>query len=415
MNRGKEFKWLGLFLSIIIIALFGGSTMGLAQTKVKPILIGRIDLYTGPPALQCEEGRMALEMIAEEVNATGGLLGRTVKFLYRDVKNPEEAIRAARDLVTIDKADVIIGSYSSAIVLALSAFAKENKVLLICHAGKSSALTEELGHRYVFRTDSNTIIAGRILAQVFVDRKLPYKKIYTSANDYEYGHKFMEAFIDRLKVVRPDIEIIGQVWPPFASKDYTPYISTILGAKPDALVTLHFGTDTQNFVKAGNALGLYPKIPVVACMGASGPELVSLGKEQPMGILASSEWAFYYPLTPENKAFVDKFKVRYKRVPLQGAYFESTAMEFYKEAVKKAGSTDTEEVINALEGLTILTPGYGKLTMRAYDHQVNRGEIWGITTWSDEHKFAILKDCKQYAGDPFMHTVDEVKAIRGKK
>ena len=143
-------KELLLVISIVLLMMLMPITDSSAE-KANPILIARIDLYSGPPAFLAAEAKKQIEMMAEEINNAGGLLGRPLKFIYRDVRNPEEAVRAARDMVTVHKADVIMAAYSSSIVMALTEFSRKNKVLFMAHAGKSSRLTEELWHPYVFR------------------------------------------------------------------------------------------------------------------------------------------------------------------------------------------------------------------------------------------------------------------------
>lgn len=378
-----------------------------------PIRIGRVDLYTGPAALVAEAGRNALEMYKDKLNAAGGVLGRPVEFLYRDAANPEEAVRIARDYATVDKVDAIMGAYSSAFVMALSEFAKANKVLLLAHAGKSSKITEELWHRYVFRTDINTTIEGRVIAQVIADRNLTYKKYYTLANDYEYGHAVIDEFAAQLKKVKPDAQIVSQAWPPFGSKEYAPYVSAIIGAKPDALVTSIWGTDWMNFVKAASDLGLWDKVPVIANMGGIWDFNKALGKAVPQGILMGADIAQWLDI-PEARGFVNDYKARYKaEIPGLGAYLEYLTAQFYFEAVKKAGTTDTEKVIDALEGLQIVTP-IGSMYIRAVDHQTNRAAFWGVSKWSDEWNNTIITDLKKYSGEAFWHSEDEIKALRAK-
>ena len=385
-----------------------------AQKEVKPILIARIDLYSGPAAFISAEGKNQIEMMAEEINKAGGLLGRPLKFLYRDVKNPEEAVRAARDMVTMEKVDCIMAAYSSAIVMALTDFAKQNKVLFIAHAGKSSRLTEELWHPYVFRTDNNTVMIGRTAAQFWVDKKLPYKKMITLGSDYEYGHKAIEEFVERLAKLSPDVKVVDQLWPPFANKEYAPFVTKIIGAKPDGLYTEIWGSDWINFVKAANSLNLWKQVPVVANHCYMPDFIAPLGKDAPEGIWASSDPLWYFPDRPQDRAFIKKFEDRYGHKPGSGAYIEGIAVTFLVEAIKKAGSADTEKVIKAMEGLELDIPGQGRVIMRAYDHQASTGMVWGKTAWSEEMKNSRLIDPVFYPGDRFWHTTDEIKAIREK-
>lgn len=90
------------------------------------------------------------------------------------------------------------------------------------------------------------------------------------------------------------------------------------------------------------------------------------------------------------------------------------ATHFLAEAIRKARTTDTEKVIDALEGLTIET-SHGPVTIRAYDHQANKGQLWGRLKKVPEHPFLIIGDPQYIGGEKTMRTIDEVKALRGQK
>jgi len=88
----------------------------------------------------------------------------------------------------------------------------------------------------------------------------------------------------------------------------------------------------------------------------------------------SSNYTFYHPDSPANRDFVAKYKARTGDLPPSGAAFAYTSTYFLAEAIRKAKSTETEKVVDALEGLTVETV-HGPLTIRAYDHQSNKDSI----------------------------------------
>jgi branched-chain amino acid transport system substrate-binding protein len=90
------------------------------------------------------------------------------------------------------------------------------------------------------------------------------------------------------------------------------------------------------------------------------------------------------------------------------------ATTFLAEAIRKAKSTDTEKVVEALEGLTVETPT-GPVTIRAADHQSNRGQFWGRLKKTPEYPFLIMGDIQYIGGEKTMRTLDELKTLRGQK
>lgn len=418
MKRGNGLTKVVVFGLALVLA--GGILLGACARPApapagagEPIVVARIDLYTGAAAPYAELGRKALEMYADEINQAGGVLGRPLKFLYRDVSNPEETVRAAKDFVTLNKVNFIHGIYSSSCALALSKFAKENKIIFLAAMGKSSKLSEEYGHPYIFCINQMSIYEGRVMGQIIADHKLPCSRIHTIASDYEYGHAVTDEFVGQLKKVKPEAKILGQAWPPFMCKEYAPYVTTVLGAQPDLVVSTLWGTDWINFVKAANPFGFFQKVPIVANMGGEWEDNLALGKEAPQGILASNDGAPYDEAVPGVKEYVAKFKARYGAAPGLGAFCELPAIYLLVAAIKKAGTTDTEAVRNALEGLQADT-NWGPLYIRPCDRLACRGVVWGKTKWSDEWKNTILVDQVFYKPDPYLPSCEEVLAKRVK-
>ncbi len=113
---------------------------------------------------------------------------------------------------------------------------------------------------------------------------------------------------------------------------------------------------------------------------------------------------FYYPDTPAHKEYVAELaKKTGKQFPPSWPITGYIGMQFVHEAVKKAGSTDTEAMIKALEGITIQTP-IGPQTIRASDHQANRGQVWGQMGPSDIPGYSakIMKPAEYIPADKLM-------------
>lgn len=185
--------------------------------------------------------------------------------------------------------------------------------------------------------------------------------------------------------------------------DYTPFITAALAKKPDAPFFSLWGGDFVNFSKQAKPYGFYEKVKVVSAGEAGSPETaIALKDDLPLGITTNAYDLFYYPDTPEHRAYVAKLKAYIKQEYAPSwAITGYIAMQFLVEAIKKANSTDTMKVIKALEGLTINTP-IGKQKMRAKDHQANRGQFWGTTAKVPEYSFPILRPVEYIPADNLM-------------
>ncbi len=405
----------------LLVCMLGAAATATAQA---PIKIGDINSYSGTGAAFTTPYRVAVEMALDEINQKGGVLGRKLEVLFRDDKlRPDEAIKHAQELVLQEKVDFLMGTFSSAVGLAVSDFAQKNKILFLAAEPLTDALTWQKGHHYVFRVRPNTWEQGRILA----DRaaKLSHAKWANIGPDYEYGHKAWEGFWNRLKELRPGVTEVSSSFPKLGAGQYVDHINKLLAASPDAVFTSLFGGDWIAFVKQATPFGLFTgaqkKFVVGILLGE--PEYIDpLGKDAPEGMLVTG-YPWYAVDTPAHKAFVERYakfagQERYQKqfpslakYPYQGSLVGYVTMVSMVEAIRKAGTTDTENVIKALEGLRVETP-IGAITFRPSDHQSTMGAWVGTTKFDSQRGVGIMVDWEYVSGETILPSDEEVKKLR---
>src|SRR3989442_8644708 len=207
-----------------------------------PIKIGEINSFSGIGAPFTGPYKEAVEMAVEEVNAKGGVRGRKVEVLFRDDKGqPAEAVKQAQELVSGEKVALISGTFLSNVGLAVSDWAKQNQTLFVAAEPLTEAITWSKGHDHVFRVRPNTYEQGRMLAEKA--GKMKYTKWATIGPNYEYGKRAWETFRDRLKQLKPDLQVGGGHWPTLGKVDASAEVGAILAKNPDALYVSLFGSD----------------------------------------------------------------------------------------------------------------------------------------------------------------------------
>jgi branched-chain amino acid transport system substrate-binding protein len=403
-----------MILSGVLVVVFAAlSTVLPLAAQQPPIKIGVLYGLGGPAAPYTKPAVMGHEMAVEEINARGGVLGRKLQLVVRDDQSkPDVGVREARDLILKEKVDFLTGIIHSGVALAVSEVAKEYKTVLLVSIAKTAALTEEKGHRYVFRSTSNTLIEGRAAAILMAQK--PFKRYAVMGPDYEYGHRIGDDFVAHMKKLKPDVQIVTEAWPKFGERDFTPHINAVIQAKPEMVFSSIWGGDHIAFVKQAKPFGFFEKVQYMAISQGDLDVLGPLGAESPEGMWVSSNYNFYYPDTPASREFAAKARTKVGDYPPSGVSYSYVSTHFLAEAMKKARTTDTEKVIDALEGLTIDTP-MGPITMRAADHQANKGQYWGRLKKTPEYPFLIMGDIQYIAGEQTMRTLDELKAMRGQK
>jgi branched-chain amino acid transport system substrate-binding protein len=316
----------------------------------------------------------------------------------------------AKELVMQEEVDVLVGTISSGVALAVSEYVKEEKVPFIVWISKSEKITGEQGHRYVFSTSENTYMAGKAGAAALAEK--PYAKYWIAGDDYEYGHAIGDAVQRNLKALKPDVEIVGESWWKPGEPDLTPYLTAIMAGEPDAVIFCTGGASMANIMKAIKATGMSEQVPIWVHTATDYAVLKALGGEAPEGVMGTADYHFYYPDTPEHQAFVKAFEEAYGNPPGFPAFHGYLTAHLIADAFEKAGALDKEKFIDALEGLKVAGPT-GELEMRACDHQLMLPIYMGVTAKSPDYDFLVSTDIVTLSGDDVMPTCDEIKAARG--
>jgi branched-chain amino acid transport system substrate-binding protein len=397
-------------LGVFLVASF---VVSIAPAEARNIKVGVIDAYTGPAAVFAKDALNGFKLAVDEINKKG-VLGGKIEYTTRDTKfKVDIGLNMAKELVMNEKVDILVGTINSGVALAVSeAVSKKEKVPLIVWISKSENITEKMGHRYVFSAADNTAQAGKVGAVALA--KKPYVKYYIAGDDYAYGHDLATSIWKNLKVMNPKVEKIGESWWKLGEPDLMPYLTSIMAAKPDAVIFCTGGQSMANVLKAVKTTGMIQKIPVYLHTATDHAVLKPLGADAPEGVMGTMHYHFYYPETPENKTFVQAFEKAYKEPPGFPAFNAYVTGLLIGEGFKKAGAIDREKFVNALEGLKVSTP-IGVLEMRACDHQMVYPMFLGTTKMAPGKGYAISSNIVTLPGNEILPTCDEIKKIREKK
>src|SRR5665213_1015039 len=177
-----------------------------------------------------------------------------------------------------------------------------------------------------------------------------YQKFGFIGADFEAAHQGLKYFKDRVAIKNPKATFTTEQWPKLGESDYSPYITALLSSQPDAIYSYLFGAD---------------------------------------------------------------YKKRFDTYPDDNAILAHEGAHALFEAIRKAGTIDSDAVVKTLE--TISVPALtGTLKFRALDHQCNSPLYVGVTTKSDKYPFKILRDVQVVKAEDIWSTPKEIEAARGK-
>jgi branched-chain amino acid transport system substrate-binding protein len=369
--RFWEFEMKSWLLGVCTVAL--GATSALSVQAQAPIRIGEINSYSAIPQFT-QPYKQGWQLAVEEINASGGLLGRKVEVIARDdAGKPEDALRHAIELTSQEKVDVLAGGFLSNVGLALADHALRTKRLFIASEPLTDAIVWDKGNRYTFRLRASTYMQAAMLVEEAA--KLPAKRWATLAPNYEYGQSAVASFKELLKAKRPDVEFVGEQWPALGKIDAGSSLSALMQSKPDAIFNVTFGADLAKLVREGNQRSIFPRVPVVSMLSGEPEYLEVLKDETPKGWIVTG-----YPWdqidTKEHASFAANYYKKFKENPKLGSVVGYATMQAIFAGIKKAGTTDNEKLIVAMRGLKFSTP-FGPAEFRAIDQQSTMGAYVG--------------------------------------
>ncbi|HQR97971.1 MULTISPECIES: ABC transporter substrate-binding protein [unclassified Polaromonas] len=370
------------------------------------IKIGEINSYKAQPAF-LEPYKKGMELAVEEINAGGGINGKKVELIVRDDNaNPGDAVRAAEELVSREKVDVLTGSFLSHIGLALTDFAKQKKFFFLAAEPLTDKIVWQNGNRYTYRLRASTYMqVAMLVPDAAAMKKKRWAVVYPN---YEYGQSAAASFKKLLKAAQPDVEFVAEQAPPLGKVDSGSVVQALADAKPDAIFNVLFGADLSKFVREGNTRGLFQGREVVSMLTGEPEYLDPLKDETPNGWLVTG-YPWYGIQTPEHKAFFLAYHGKYKDYPRLGSVVGYSAIKSLAEGMKKAKSTDTEKMIAAFSGLKVSTP-FGPVVYRPEDHQSTMGAYVGRT--KNEGGKGVMVDYRYMDGAKFQPSAAEIKKLR---
>jgi branched-chain amino acid transport system substrate-binding protein len=347
----------------LAVALCFGASLVSAQSS--PIKIGVVTPLSGTYTPIGEQVKMGLDLAAREINAAGGINGRKINLIYEDEEaNPAVATQKAEKLFQVEKVDFLTGTVNSGSTLAVGQVAERNNKLIATSVSFADSITGDKCSPNVFRVNARAGMQSAALA-AWVDKEIPKANIFFIGPDYEMGRSTVSAF--KRASTEKGAKDVGEVFAPLDNKDYSPYFGQVRAAKPNVIYTSVAGNDTVRLFSQMEEYGVNKGVTLV---GASGTVT-----SQNMGAIGKSANGFvtgvgYSPKldNPANKKFVADFQKAYNKLPdLYGADSYGL-LYFYKAAVEKAKSTETDKVRTAMDDLSWQTP-QGTKKMRAGDHQ----------------------------------------------
>jgi branched-chain amino acid transport system substrate-binding protein len=305
------------------------------------VRLGYVDSFSGPFAIGGITQVSGARLAVEEANRRNPRV-RYELVTADDASRPAVAGTEVRRLVEQERVDALLGGASSAVGLAVSAYAQNAGVLYVAVGAHDTNLTGKLAHRVTFRQTCSLAMLSNALGSTLVRRA---KRWYFLVADYAFGTDAR----DRLRAILAAHggSEAGMALHPIGASDFSPYMINARNTDADAFLILNGGTDTQNAAKAFVQFGLHK---TMLAAGVTGENELAAGF--PAEELAGSLWGYVWG--PDAGGGAAKLHARLAAVahgfpPNWRQYLGYMAAANVIERMEAAGTTDTATLVRAFE------------------------------------------------------------------
>jgi branched-chain amino acid transport system substrate-binding protein len=355
-----------LTVGVVMLAVLTISSLIFAAEQ-RPIRILMLHPLSGPAKATSEQWVLGAKLAVDQANARGGAAGRKIELISEDSQlKPEVAVSKAQKYLLEGNVDIILGAGSN-IVKPLQDLTKQNNVLLIMAAHADDETGKNFTPNAIRPTWNVSMIARSLIT--YAAKQTSFKKFYLVNQDYAYGRDFGAALRKEIGRQIPGAQIVGEDYHPLMSKDLSAIVTKIKNSGAEVILTSDWGLDISVLLRQRLDLGV---TAVVMGNALSDWAVIKENPDAAIGNIAVDSF-FSTVNTKEGKAYVAEWKKWYKGTdypePTSVASREYVGISFVIEGIRKAGSTELNKLIPALEGLRMKSIN-GEVYLRPCDHQL---------------------------------------------
>jgi len=362
------------------------------KTDGDTIKLGFLNSTSGAMSISEQTVRDSLALAADEINASGGILGKKIEAVDEDgASDPAIFAEKIGKLLTSDCVAAVFGGWTSASRKAMLPVVEANNGLLF-YPVQYEGLEASKNIYYTGATTNQQIIP----AMDFLKSK-GVKTLFLAGSDYVFprtANKIIKQYAKEL-----GIEIVGEEYVPLDKDDWSTQVAKIVKAKPDFVFNTINGSSNVGFIKAYYEQGLSPQTSPIISVSIAEEEAPAMGKDV-TGQYAA--WNYFESVkSPANDTFIKAFQAKHPgrptSDPMEAAY---TSLYLYKNIVEKAGSFDVDKVNAASGGVSFDAPE-GNVTINGENHHIAKTALIGQIN-SDNQFDVVWSSEKPIEPDPFL-------------
>lgn len=367
----------------IVIALLFSFCLATGAFAADTIKIGLMAPLTGSWASEGQDMKQIVTLLADEVNKSGGLLGKQVEIITADDGgDPKTAALAAQRLST-QGIVAVIGTYGSSITEASQNIYDESEIVQVANGSTAIRLTEK-GLEYFFRTSPRDDEQGKVAVKTL--KQMGFRRIAILHDNTTYAKGLADEAKALLDKEKAEVVFFDALTP--GERDYNTILTKIKAAKPDAVFFTGYYPEAGLLLRQKMEMGW--NVPFVGGDATNNPDLVKIaGKD------AAKGFYFLSPPVPQDldapaaKSFMKAFKKKYNSVPGSvWAVLSGDGFNVIAAAIKATGSTDSKKIADYLHNDLKNLPGLtGQIS---FDKKGDRvGDLYRVYKVNADGQFII--------------------------
>ena len=367
-------KILGYFaILLMILSLFANCAKKEEQSAPQveeKIKIGAIFAYTGPASFLGEPEKKTAEMLAEKINSQGGVLGKKIELIVKDTAgDPQKALNAIKELVQKDGVVAIIGPTTSGVSLAIKNEMNNMQTPLISCAASEDIVVPIEESKWIFKTPQSDRIAIEKIFELIKEKKITKIGLITADKGFGLGGaKQAEKLAPQF-----NIQIVANEKFSSEDPDVNTQITKIKSKKPQAILCWDTDKGSAKVIKSIRTMKL--DVPVYMSHGIANDGYLMAAGEAGNGVILPcgrlvvlDQLADTHPQKALLKSYSDEYMAKYNEKPNQFGGYAYDSLMILVEAIKKANSTDKEQIRSAIEQIKNFSGTAGTYNFSETDH-----------------------------------------------
>jgi branched-chain amino acid transport system substrate-binding protein len=375
-----------------VLAALAIAMLAAMPAAAQPIKVGTIFPLSGGAGPNGQAVTNAVKVMAEMLNAQGGVLGRQIVVIPKDDEStPAVGVSRANELIS-DKVDLIIAAWNSPVVLAMQPVIARANILDITAVAKADPILSGEGNPYAIRINSSNGQDAGVIARALV-QTLGAKRIGFLTQSDAYGNGAQAAIEQELGKLGKPYEVVVTEKFPFKQIDFRVQLANVKQAKPDAVVAINASeaAGMPALIQQYRQAGIDAKL--VAAVGTILPTVFKVAADATDGIISSD---IYFPdLEPftkisENIQFVQAYRKAHGEAPDKGAALGAQALIVWARAASATKSLDRKTVAEAIRGKTISGTLFGDVAFLPNGQMQSRHIVFKVVD-GKTMKIEVLK------------------------